>query len=499
MKKLFKNPLFYLAIILVVAFVLRWLEINKTSFWYDESFTGNTVQLPWKEMFVVIARDKVHPPLYYIITKLWGFIFGYSQDALRSLSIFWGMLTVALSYFIGKSLFDDKKKDKKVFPLTCLILSAIFAISPFFIAYSIEARSYAFLTTMALLTSYTVIKYLDSKERKYLLLSILLGGIMCFTHYLQLIFIVGLIMAALSYRYVYTEKGLNTKLLNSFLLISAVLIVTLAILPIKQILSSKGLEGSWWVPNSRLDDLARVYYSYLMGVVRYVNGVPWQRELSIPLYPQMLAGALFVLHLLGLVAVVKNNKIEITLKRRVFFFYVLSMLTFVGFASLSLFNINTFVERYTIAAGVTLIVSIASVLSLLSQFNKKILITFFIAYVILISLLKPMPALIDYRVISDGLMKENVALNAQRDIYQSPADMINTMYYTGRSRAYYLFNFADEYEGWALVDTNRGVNLDDIKKTDLFIVTLDQENNFVGKGFKEVKVLDNNLAILQKE
>ena len=109
-----------------------------------------------------------------------------------------------------------------------------------------------------------------------------------------------------------------------------------------------------------------------------------------------------------------------------------------------------------------------------------------------------MPALIDYRVIGKGLTEENNILNTQRDVFQSPADMINTMYYTGRSKAYYLFNFADEYEGWALVNTDRGVYLNDIKPTDLFIVTLDQEKNFVGNGFKEVKVLDNNLVILQR-
>src|SRR5689334_3857488 len=119
--------------------------------------------------------------------------------------------------------------------------------------------------------AFTALKYLkatDEKDkRKLLVLTILLGLTLCFTHYLQIIYVIGVGCAIFVYNMIYTDKGVNKKLLYSCVTIASVGIILLALLPVRAFLQSKGIEGSWWIHMTRLDDIARVYYSYLFGVV----------------------------------------------------------------------------------------------------------------------------------------------------------------------------------------------------------------------------------------
>ena len=189
-KKLITNPFFILAIIIVAGVVLRLLQINKTSFWYDEAFTGDILKLSWKDMFIAIAKDKVHPPLYYILARSWSYIFVFTQEGIRSFSVFCGTISIWFAYIFGKSFFDEKEK----FPKTGLILALVMSISPFFVTYSVEARAYALITFISLIFIFTVMKWLRATDlinkRKFLIFSILLAITLCFTHYFQLIFLI---------------------------------------------------------------------------------------------------------------------------------------------------------------------------------------------------------------------------------------------------------------------------------------------------------------------
>lgn len=488
-----KNPLFILALIFVVGLVLRLLEINRTSFWYDEAFTGDILKMSWKDMFAVIAADKVHPPLFYILARLWASIFGFTQDSLRGLSIFFGLDTLVLGYFVGKSIFDKKR-----FPIVGLVTALAIALSPFFVAYSNEARSYSFLALLALALGFVVIKWLDSKEklekRKYLIASLILGVSLCANHYLQIVFIIALICTVLIYKFVFTEKGLNKKGLWITLGVIVLAILGVLFLPIKSFLLSHGISGMWWIPDIKLYEVVRVYYSYFLGVIRYIEGIPPMRDMIIDIPKLLLAGSLFLIQLLSYIYILVSKRFSTEEKRHITFFYVLGVATFLGFYILSVIGFNSFVERYTIAGGIVLFVSfwitIASVLR-----NWFVLIPIGI-YVSFILVLVPMPTRIDYREVAKALDGMN---NVQRYIFTSPTDLIDSQFYMSHTNVYYYYEYTGKYPGWALLkDEVNGVYMEDISEKDMLIAPNYEAQKFIDLGYVKTSTIGDDFTLLKK-
>jgi len=489
-----KNPLFILSLIFIVGLILRLLEINRTSFWYDEAFTGDVIKMSWKDMFAVIAADKVHPPLFYVLVRSWSLLFGVTQVSLRGFSLLWGLLGIGLAYFVGKDLF---KKEK--YPITGLIFALIIAISPFFVSYSVEARAYSFLAFLALGLAYSVFKFLNSSKGKergtYIVTTTLLTVLLCGTHYLQVIYVIAIVCAALIYKFVFGEKGVNKKWLYVFL--GIVFAVTLAVifLPLKEFVNSLGISGMWWVPDMKLYDIVRAYYSYSLGVVRYMEGVPPVRELMINI-PTLLFGAImFFIHLIGYVLVLISKRIVLEEKRKITFFFALAVITFLGFYLLSVLNFNCFVERYTIAGGIILLISFWMVLS--SLLKKWLLLIPIGIYIALICMLKPMQTRLDYRVMAQELDALN---NVTRYVFVSPTDMIDSQFYMSHTNVYYYYDNHGDYPGWALLNENvNGVKANEVKTGDVIVVSTKERQKYIDLGYTQVQTIyDGQYLILKK-
>ncbi len=477
MKKIFsilKNKWFVLTIIILVGLCLRLSELNDTSFWYDEGFTGDTIKLGWKEMFDVIARDKVHPPLYYVFVKLWSYIFGFTQTGIRSFSVFTGLLTILSSFYLGKEIFDRKK-----YPVTGLILALVVSISPFFVTYSIEARAYSLIGLVTVLLSLFVFKYISKGfEKKYLVLSILFGLILCFTHYLQMIFVIGLVISSILYVYIYSEKRTNKKFLCIFILVFVLAVILATVFPFREILYSKGIVSSWWIPDVKFTDIFRINYSYLFGVVRYIQGVPPMRDMNVPVPELVIAGCIFFVQLIGFVYLILSKNIERDVKRSVVFFVSLWSISYFGFLYLGLFGINTIVERYTIACGIILLLSHFILLTVLLK--KRFVIIPLVIYVIGILLLKPMATSVDYRDVSEEINKLE---GVERVIFKYPADYVVTSFYMENDIAYYTYSFEGEYDSWALLTEDKGLKEEEISSGDVFVAQSWEKDNYVSNGY----------------
>ncbi len=490
---LVKNPLFVLCLILILGLVLRLLDINKTSFWYDEAFTGDILKLSWKEMFAVIAADKVHPPLFYILIRLWSVIFGITQFSLRSFSVFCGLGTIGLAYIVGKEFFNKNK-----FPILGIVLAFVIAISPFFVTYSVEARAYSFLAFLALGLAYTVVKFLDSvirKEKiKYLILAIVLSIILCCTHYLQIVYVIAVLCAGIIYKLVFTEKSLNKKWLLASLSVAVAIVLVLIFVPVKQFVERMGISGMWWIPDIKWYELVRVYYSYFLGVVRYAVGVPPVRDLIVSIPTLLFGGIMFGIHLLGYIYILVSKKIEREEKRKITFFFFLPIITFIGFYILGLLGFNCFVERYTIAGGLILFLSYWMVLyTCLKKWSVLIPLSIYVAF---ICMLLPSQLPIDYRILAKEL--DNVD-NVKRYIFVSPTDLIDSQFYMSHTNVYYYYDFKEEYPGWALLnDSVNGIYAGDIKQGDLLIVSIADTQKYLDLGYTKSLTIGNDFSILNK-
>jgi hypothetical protein len=139
MGKYFK---FFLPGIILFAIVVRFVSINQ-SLWLDEAIGALVVKSQnYRQIITEFPLHDNHPPLYYLTLKLWSDIFGYSEVALRSLSVLMGVATIYVVYKISELL---KIKPYWLSPL-------LLATSQIHIYYSQEARMYimaAFLASCA--------------------------------------------------------------------------------------------------------------------------------------------------------------------------------------------------------------------------------------------------------------------------------------------------------------------------------------------------------------
>lgn len=133
--------------ICIVGILLRFAIVSKYSFNLDEAFSANYIadRNPFE---IIIDSFKVdfHPPVYYLVLKIWSYLFGSGDIALRSMSVLIGTATILAAYALGSVI--SKKR------IVGILSASLVSVSPVAIAYSCEARMYAaiaLLFTMLLL------------------------------------------------------------------------------------------------------------------------------------------------------------------------------------------------------------------------------------------------------------------------------------------------------------------------------------------------------------
>ncbi len=141
-----------LAGIIIIGAILRFYNLASMALWHDEAFSALLIRYPFWEMIDRIALD-VHPPLYYLILRLWDFALGDSLFSLRFFSAFWGILVIPFAYLFIKTAFKNER--------LALISAALIAINPFQIQYATEARMYTLGTFLIVFSSWLLIKAME--------------------------------------------------------------------------------------------------------------------------------------------------------------------------------------------------------------------------------------------------------------------------------------------------------------------------------------------------
>src|SRR5512142_1446067 len=91
-----------IVIVVILSIVRVFLTIDR-SLTIDEPFTANLVNLPWAEVFRMFLRDP-SAPLYYVLLKPWFYVFGDSEQGLRSLSVVFFVLTIVVVSVTAKRI-----------------------------------------------------------------------------------------------------------------------------------------------------------------------------------------------------------------------------------------------------------------------------------------------------------------------------------------------------------------------------------------------------------
>ncbi|MDC0303844.1 glycosyltransferase family 39 protein [Flavobacteriales bacterium] len=202
-----------IALILVITVFLISI-VDNVGFWHDEFYTLGLLRgfdiylfpgsdliksgvysstyihefLAFDSFWVNLKRNLIHeghPPLYYLILRVWTNLFGVHEFGLRSFSIALFATTIYVSYQVGLAL-NLKRR---------LLLPILVSVTPVLNLYALEARSYSMYYLFSMLSLLFCIKFLlgnshDSSKSKLRALTyfIVFSTLLIYTHYYGVFF-----------------------------------------------------------------------------------------------------------------------------------------------------------------------------------------------------------------------------------------------------------------------------------------------------------------------
>jgi len=150
-----------LAVLLIlVAAGVRLHNLGVQSFWNDEGSSYVQATRSFAEIAANAGRD-IHPPGYYWLLAIWRGLTGDSEFALRSLSVFASVISVAFAYAIGRRLYGS---------VAGLAAALITALNTFSIYYAQETRMYALLAMWGAAGMWALIHFFERPRWRWALI-----------------------------------------------------------------------------------------------------------------------------------------------------------------------------------------------------------------------------------------------------------------------------------------------------------------------------------------
>jgi len=232
--------------ILILAALLRLLQLGSESLWWDEAVTVAIVRLDWGAFWKVLSHFEANMGLYYCLLRLWVNL-GESEFVLRSLSALTGVLGVGLVYVLGKRLFDTK---------VGLIGAALLATNSFHIQYSQEARAYSLMVLLTALSSLFFLRAIEHSSRNDWAGYILTATLAVYTHFFSVLVLgshwVWLILVR--------RRNIPWR---GFLV--AVLAIGMLLVPLAIFALARGTGQISWIPRTRPHDVYWLFNSLVGG------------------------------------------------------------------------------------------------------------------------------------------------------------------------------------------------------------------------------------------
>jgi 4-amino-4-deoxy-L-arabinose transferase-like glycosyltransferase len=131
-----------LGLLVAVAAALRLWNLGAESLWQDEAWSWGLIQGNPRDLVLRLYHFDAHPPLYFLCLQAWA-LFGSSEAWLRALSVLFGLVSIPLLYRLGSRLGGPKAG---------LFAAVLLTFSPYHVYYSREARSYALLFLLCIVS-----------------------------------------------------------------------------------------------------------------------------------------------------------------------------------------------------------------------------------------------------------------------------------------------------------------------------------------------------------
>lgn len=142
--------------LMLVALLVRVVIIDRREFWLDESVSGLFAGADSLGELLGMLRQESNPPLYYLFLFTWEKLYGNSELSLRLPSLLFGLMSVWLMWRVTAQMGGRL--------LARGLAAAVGALSPLWVFYSLEARSYMMFWTLGLAVASLLKDWVDERE-----------------------------------------------------------------------------------------------------------------------------------------------------------------------------------------------------------------------------------------------------------------------------------------------------------------------------------------------
>jgi MFS family permease len=228
------------ALVLLLMAISAYLRTRFISgqFWMDEAITTGIASHPLGQIPGLLRQDG-SPPLYYLLLHFWIQGFGASETATHALSLVFGLLTVPVAMWAGRSLFGRRAG---------LIAATLFAFNAFLTAYAMETRMYELMGLLGLLATASFVHAFVYRRRRYLIMFAISLALMLYTHAWGIFFFAGGVLALIPIWVASEERGALVR--DAALAFGGAALLFLPWLP--NFIYQSTHTGAPWAPSPRL-------------------------------------------------------------------------------------------------------------------------------------------------------------------------------------------------------------------------------------------------------
>jgi uncharacterized membrane protein len=168
-------------LILILGIILRVINLNQ-SLWLDEAISALAARdFSYQGIIFDFLRIDNHPPVFYLLLKAWGQIFGFTDINLRFLPVILGVLLIYAVFRIVSAISGNSK--------TAVISALLTATSPLLIYFSQELRMYILITLLCSIQTYVYLQLIKKNRLFYWGLFSALGCLIFFSDYITVFFL----------------------------------------------------------------------------------------------------------------------------------------------------------------------------------------------------------------------------------------------------------------------------------------------------------------------
>lgn len=160
--------------IFLVGMALRLYRLDAKTLWTDEMITAARSQLDLRSIVQLQVESAGHPPLLYLVTHFFFWCAGKHDFVVRMQAVLFGSLSVLLTFKVGEILWSREEG---------LVAALLLAVNAYHVQYSQEARHYALMIFLALLSLIFLVKALQKKQMRLWIAFAVCTSLSLYNHY----------------------------------------------------------------------------------------------------------------------------------------------------------------------------------------------------------------------------------------------------------------------------------------------------------------------------